>query len=246
MEGLKRSLRKWEDLALEIKSLTTDRHIQIRKLLREEKPHIKQWFDCWHITKSKQSVSILAHFFILPLFNPSPSVRVLCFLSPFQPLAIHFITSHIKLSLTLCVFTLYHLVCLCRASQLTWFPTLSYHHRNVHLSTQHNATTHTRDMTIIIDLSLRMWFCSMISGVEKGLLLKGKKKGQEQILSWAHSISNHLYWSVATSEGDGELVCAKWKSIVNHVTNVHECHGGKFAECAHGPLTNRDWIKRAK
>ena len=97
-EGLKRNLRKVEDLALEIKSLTTDRHIEIRKFLREEKPHIKQWFDCWHIAKSKQSVSILAQFFILPLFNPSPSVRVICFLSPFQPLAIHFITSHIKLS----------------------------------------------------------------------------------------------------------------------------------------------------
>ena len=107
MEGLKRSLRKLEDLALEIKSLTTDRHIQIRKFIREERPHIKQWFDCWHIAKSKQSVSILAHFFILPLFNPSPSVRVLCFLSPFQPLAIHFITSHIKLSANImCIYSL--------------------------------------------------------------------------------------------------------------------------------------------
>ena len=107
MEGLKTSLRKLEDLALEIKSLTTDQHIQIRKFLREENPHIKQWFDCWHIAKSKQSVLILAHFVILPLFNPSPSVRVLCFLSPFQPLAIHFVTSHITLSANImCLYSL--------------------------------------------------------------------------------------------------------------------------------------------
>ena len=68
----------------------------------------------------------------------------------------------------------------------------------------------------------------MISGVEKALLLRGKTKGQEQIISWAHSISNHLYWSVATSKGDGELVCAKWESIVNPVTNIHKCHGGSL------------------
>ena len=53
LEGLKRGLQTLEDCAIAIKSLTTDRHIQVRKYLREEKPHIKQWFDYWHIAKSK-------------------------------------------------------------------------------------------------------------------------------------------------------------------------------------------------
>ena len=71
LERLKRSLRKLEDLALEIQSLATDRQIQIRTFLTEEKPDIKQWFDCWHIAKkSKQSVSISTHF-----LHPSPSVH---------------------------------------------------------------------------------------------------------------------------------------------------------------------------
>jgi hypothetical protein len=36
------------------------------------------------------------------------------------------------------------------------------------------------------------------------------------------SIINHLYWAAASSpDQDGELKLAKWKSLCNHIINVH-------------------------
>lgn len=51
------------------------------------------------------------------------------------------------------------------------------------------------------------------------LLAFGKKKGYEAVYNWSHSISNHMYFCAATSDGDGELVEQKWLSILNHVTD---------------------------
>lgn len=71
-----------------------------------------------------------------------------------------------------------------------------------------------------------------------------KKKGCEQIKDWCHSISNHLYWAAATSDGDGDLVEEKWLSILNHVCDVHEGHGDRFQACEHPPLAERSWITK--
>ncbi|KAJ8310408.1 hypothetical protein KUTeg_012273 [Tegillarca granosa] len=46
---------------------------------------------------------------------------------------------------------------------------------------------------------------------------------------WARSVSNHIYWCAASSNGDGDLVRDQLVSILNHVTNMHEGHGGKYA-----------------
>ena len=72
----------------------------------------------------------------------------------------------------------------------------------------------------------------------------GKKKGCEIVGRWARSISNHMYWCAATSDGDGEMVQQKWFSILNHVANIHEGHGDKFPKCEHGDLEEREWIKK--
>ncbi|KAJ8300273.1 hypothetical protein KUTeg_021792, partial [Tegillarca granosa] len=43
---------------------------------------------------------------------------------------------------------------------------------------------------------------------------------------------------------DGDLEHDRWVSILNHVTDMHERHQGKFQQCLHGPLKDRGWIKK--
>ncbi len=50
-------------------------------------------------------------------------------------------------------------------------------------------------------------------------------------------MSNHLYWPASsTPEVDGEVVLAKWLSIVNHMHNIHTDHSEKFPFCVHSDL----------
>ena len=79
--------------------------------------------------------------------------------------------------------------------------------------------------------------------------IKDRGSSKEKVVrcSWKleQSISNHLYWCAASSHGDGEQVKAKWLSILNHVTNIHEGHSETFPECAHGHLEEeRKWLRR--
>jgi hypothetical protein len=62
---------------------------------------------------------------------------------------------------------------------------------------------------------------------------KRKRKGFTIVGRWARSISNHIYWCAASSNGDGEMVQQKYASILNHISNIHEGHGEKFPQCAH-------------
>ena len=51
-------------------------------------------------------------------------------------------------------------------------------------------------------------------GVHKKIITTTKKKNCAILHEWAHSISNHVYWCAANSEGDRDLLKAKWLSIV--------------------------------
>jgi len=59
---------------------------------------------------------------------------------------------------------------------------------------------------------------------------------------WAQAVSNHMYWCAASSGGDGDLILAKWSSILRHICNIHTGHGPLFDSCAHGLLEPRLWI----
>ena len=50
--GLQILLDKFESLKISIASLTTDRHTQIRAMMRDYYPHISHQFDVWHFAKS--------------------------------------------------------------------------------------------------------------------------------------------------------------------------------------------------
>ena len=82
----------------------------------------------------------------------------------------------------------------------------------------------------------------------KTLLKAGKEKGFEPIKEWLKGIRNHLYWSAMSTEmGFGDMILAKWKSIMRHIADKHNSHPNQlFSECAHGELEPRRWIKIGK
>ena len=66
---------------------------------------------------------------------------------------------------------------------------------------------------------------------------KAKDKHCCQLFPWIQSISNHLWWSAQSCKGDAQVLVEKWKSIVHHVSNVHEWDSDPkalFPEC--------DWL----
>lgn len=72
----------------------------------------------------------------------------------------------------------------------------------------------------------------------------GKKKNCQLLIKWAQAISNHVYWCAASSNGEGHLLKAKWLSLMNHVSDVHDGHGDLFPTCEHDTLEPRKWIKK--
>ncbi len=62
-------------------------------------------------------------------------------------------------------------------------------------------------------------------------------------------MSHHLYWCAGTSQGaDGDVILAKWLSLINHMQNVHTGHGDLFPECQHGEIhtdagRRKKWLK---
>lgn len=70
------------------------------------------------------------------------------------------------------------------------------------------------------------------------------QKGNEDLNVWIHSLVNHLYWSAtSTEQGDGDTIVAKWKSLANHLQNVHTHDDPLFPVCLHGPNQNKQWLK---
>ena len=82
----------------------------------------------------------------------------------------------------------------------------------------------------------------MAKSIYRKLLALAKKAGCGPIKEWAHSISNHLYWCAASSQGDGELVRQKWQSISNHVANIHHGHSERYPKCLHGTINDSAWL----
>ena len=92
-------------------------------------------------------------------------------------------------------------------------------------------------------------FYYIISAFRKKVEALAQKKECEIVGEWIKSMVNHLYWSATSAQnGDGELILAKWLSLVNHLHNVHSGHGELFPECAHSSLYShkKKWLKARK
>lgn len=79
--------------------------------------------------------------------------------------------------------------------------------------------------------------------LEKGLSKKldklSRNKDCQVLRKWLQGLKNHMYWSAMTSEEGPEKV-AKWKSVVNHMQNVHTHDDPLFPKCAHPDRVTRD------
>ncbi|XP_069125559.1 uncharacterized protein [Argopecten irradians] len=51
LEGLKRSISHLEENDIGIKTLVTDRHVMVKKYMREQHPRTDHYFDVWHVAK---------------------------------------------------------------------------------------------------------------------------------------------------------------------------------------------------
>ena len=84
--------------------------------------------------------------------------------------------------------------------------------------------------------------------ITKKLLQVGRESGCDLLVNWQKAIKNHLHWcATSTKLGFGELILAKWKSIIRHVCNKHTHHPEPlFKQCVHGPLSRRYWLKKGE
>lgn len=81
----------------------------------------------------------------------------------------------------------------------------------------------------------------IVKSVKKKLIAKSKFKDCVDLLPWLPAISNHLWWSAATCEGDPDLLVEKWTSVTFHITNVHQwATGEKFLQCEHQQLSEEE------
>ena len=84
-------------------------------------------------------------------------------------------------------------------------------------------------------------FSTFHPAVKKKILAKANSKVElKPLKNWAQAISNHLYWCAASSAACAEQVKAKWLSLLNHVTNVHDHDNEVFPMCEHGDLDQDD------
>ncbi|XP_029946095.1 uncharacterized protein LOC115387508 isoform X2 [Salarias fasciatus] len=87
----------------------------------------------------------------------------------------------------------------------------------------------------------------MAKGISKKLDKLSKLKECEKLQKWKKSISNHLYWTAATSTTGPERV-AKWTSILNHVQDIHTHEDPLYPVCLHELRLTRDenkWLSAA-
>ncbi|XP_051950019.1 uncharacterized protein LOC127620809 isoform X2 [Xyrauchen texanus] len=80
-----------------------------------------------------------------------------------------------------------------------------------------------------------------------GKALDAASKECDQLQLWRPAIVNHLYWTAAsTPDGNPAVMEAKWKSLVNHIQDIHDHDTPAFSSCAHGPLDgdqrNKEWL----
>ncbi|XP_077061940.1 uncharacterized protein LOC143714600 [Siphateles boraxobius] len=80
-----------------------------------------------------------------------------------------------------------------------------------------------------------------------GKALDAASKECDQLQLWRPAIVNHLYWTAAsTPDGNPAVMEAKWKSLVNHIQDIHDHYTPAFSSFAHGPLDgdqrNKEWL----
>ncbi|XP_064460267.1 uncharacterized protein LOC135370451 [Ornithodoros turicata] len=79
-------------------------------------------------------------------------------------------------------------------------------------------------------------------GIRKKISAVSRTKQHQVFQMWSPTIVNHLYWCARTSDDNGELTLAKWKTILRHVIDIHEHPDSLHERCAHGDIGERLWL----
>ncbi|XP_069824398.1 uncharacterized protein [Dendropsophus ebraccatus] len=93
-----------------------------------------------------------------------------------------------------------------------------------------------------------LWHLSRSIGEE--VLMAAKNKDCEILHQWVEAIRNHLWWSSCTCCKNPDLLIQKWKSIIQHVTNVHEWDGDSDCRACHHPplpedvVNSTNWLEK--
>ena len=88
-----------------------------------------------------------------------------------------------------------------------------------------------------------------VAGLLKKLRTLSQQKDCEDLILWLQSIVNHLYWVAAsTPGGEGDIMMAKWESLVHHIQNVHQdLPNDLVPACQHqqleGAERNKQWLQ---
>ncbi|XP_054600304.2 uncharacterized protein [Nothobranchius furzeri] len=85
----------------------------------------------------------------------------------------------------------------------------------------------------------------MAKGLSKKLHRLGKDSDCGQVKKWHKSIINHLYWCAVGCASGAEKV-SRWKSILNHIQDIHIHSDPAFPKCLHRTRVSKDpnkWFK---
>ncbi|XP_064461986.1 uncharacterized protein LOC135372250 [Ornithodoros turicata] len=98
------------------------------------------------------------------------------------------------------------------------------------LRDKHPSTSHRFDV----------WHVA--KGIKKKIAAASQSKKHQVLRLWCESIIRHLYWCARTSDS-GDLLLAKWTTIMRHVINVHTHPNSLHPACFHGDLGERRWLE---
>ncbi|CAN7990177.1 unnamed protein product [Ixodes hexagonus] len=83
-------------------------------------------------------------------------------------------------------------------------------------------------------------------GVNKKIVAAAQTKQHRVPLQWLKTIIRHIYWCARTSNGNGQLLLAKWTSIMRHIIDVHHHPNPLHPVCDHPDIRDRLWLDEGK
>ena len=80
----------------------------------------------------------------------------------------------------------------------------------------------------------------LTKNIKSKLVTKAKKKECRDLSPWIKSVTNHMWWSAMTCDGNPQLLKEKWVSILHHTADKHDWDSTVlYSRCAHEPISPR-------
>ncbi|XP_075547143.1 uncharacterized protein LOC142580164 [Dermacentor variabilis] len=99
---------------------------------------------------------------------------------------------------------------------------------------------HMRLQCLEINHHFNVWHVA--KGIRKKLAAASRRAGCSAITEWTQAITNRLYWCACACGGNGDMLVAARSSMLNHIKNRHEGHGGLYPRCLHGQSRHMQWL----